>query len=269
MYQTRSTGGCILDAGTRVHIDPGPGALLRSRQEGQDPSRTRAVLVSHAHPDHYTDAEVAIEAMTRGGTTRRGMFVGSVSALDGTQSHDSVLSRFHRTRPEQAFAVQPGEHFKIGAVTVRATPSHHRDETTVGFRFTTSEGVIGYVADTAMEEDVVRAHKGSRVLVLPATRPLGKRIPWHLCTEDVAEVVRAIRPEVALLNHLGLKMIRSGPDAEARWIEDKTGVRTVAAADGMRATIGDTIEIGRMERVGQGPATGAATGPATGAQDTE
>ncbi|HEX9708645.1 MAG TPA: MBL fold metallo-hydrolase [Candidatus Thermoplasmatota archaeon] len=256
MYQARSTGGCLLEAGTRVHIDPGPGALLRARQEGEDPTRTRAVLVTHAHPDHYTEAEVVIEAMTRGGTARRGTFVGSVSALEGTESHDAVLSRYHRSRPEQAFAVRPGEHFKLGEVTVRATVSHHRDETTVGFRFATPEGVIGYVADTALEEDVIRAHRGSRVLVLPATRPRGKRIAWHLCTEDVAQAVAAIRPEVALLNHLGLKMVRTGPDEEARWVEEQTGVRTVAASDGMRATVSDSIEIGRMERVGGVPPAG-------------
>jgi ribonuclease BN (tRNA processing enzyme) len=51
IYQARSTGGCLLDAGLRAHIDPGPGALLRARQEGEDPTTTRAVLVTRAHPD--------------------------------------------------------------------------------------------------------------------------------------------------------------------------------------------------------------------------
>lgn len=259
MYQARSTGGCLLDAGRQVHIDPGPGALLRARQEGQDPTKTRAVLVTHAHPDHYTEAEVVVEAMTRGGTARRGTFVGSVSTLEGTDSHDAVLSRYHRSRPKEAFSVGPGDHFKLGGVTVRATPSHHRDDTTVGFRFTTEEGVIGYIADTSLEEDVIKAHAGSRVLVLPATRPRGARIDWHLCTEDVATIVRAIQPEVALLNHLGLKMIRAGPDGEAQWLEEKTGVRTVAASDGMQVTVGDRIDVGPIGR-----ATGGGDGAVGG-----
>lgn len=260
IYQARSTGGCLLEAGTQVHIDPGPGALLRARMEGQDPTKTRAVLVTHAHPDHYTEAEVVVEAMTRGGTARRGTFIGSVSTLEGTASHDPVLSRYHRSRPKEAFTVEPGEHFKIGGLTVRATPSHHSDETAVGFRFATQEGVIGYVTDTSLREEVIQAHKGSRVLVLPATRPRRARIDWHLCTEDVASMVAAIRPEVALLNHLGLKMIRSGPDAEARWVEEQTGIRTVAAADGMRASVGDTIKIGRMEREAAAEPSGSRRG---------
>jgi ribonuclease BN (tRNA processing enzyme) len=113
----------------------------------------------------------------------------------------------------------------------------------VGFRFTTSEGVIGYLADTAFDEELVRAHRGSRVLVLPATRPRKSRIYWHLCSEDIAQLVKAVRPDIALLNHLGLKMVKSGPQVEAAWIEEQSGVRTVAAFDGMGVSLADKIEV--------------------------
>lgn len=243
IYQARSTGGCLLDAGTRVHIDPGPGALLRCRQEGEDPTLTRAVLVSHAHPDHYSEAEVAVEAMTNGGTQKRGTVVGSKSVIDGSQTHDAVFSRYHRARPEAFFSVAPGDNFKLGSLTVRAAPSHHSDDTTVGFRFTTGEGVIGYLADTSLSDEVVRAHRGSRVLVVPATRPGRSRIDWHMCSEDVVALLKALRPEAVLLNHLGLKMVRAGPDREAAWIEAQSGVRTIAAQDGMRVVLGNTVDI--------------------------
>jgi phosphoribosyl 1,2-cyclic phosphodiesterase len=249
IYQARSTGGCLLEAGLRVHIDPGPGALLRARQEGEDPTATRAVLVTHAHPDHYSEAEVAVEGMTKGGTVKRGTVVGSKSVIEGTDTHDAVFSRYHKDRPSEFFAVAPGDNFKLGTVSVRATPSKHSDDTTVGFRFTTGEGVIGYLADTALEETVVAAHRGSRVLVLPATRPRHSRIEWHLCSEDIVAVLKAVRPEIALLNHLGLKMVRSGPEKEAAWIEEQSGVRTVAAFDGMRVVVGDAIEIAKPASV--------------------
>lgn len=253
MTQARSTGGCIVDAGTRIHIDPGPGALLRCRDEGEDPTATRAVFVTHAHPDHYTDAEVAVEAMTKGGTTKRGMVVGSKSVIDGTETHDQVFSRYHKQRPEEMFAVVPGQHFKVGAVSVRATPSKHSDDTTVGFRFATDAGVLGYLADTSLDETVIAAHRGSRVLVLPATRPRKSRIEWHLCAEDIVTLLKAVRPEVALLNHLGLKMIRAGPEKEATWIEEQSGVRTVATVDGMRVLIGDAVEIAKPVARAQAP----------------
>jgi phosphoribosyl 1,2-cyclic phosphodiesterase len=154
-----------------------------------------------------------------------------------------VLSRVHRQAPEELIAVGPGDHFKVDGLAGRATYSKHSDETTVGFRFTTGEGVIGYIADTQLEEDLIKAHRGSRLLVVPATRPRGKRIRWHLCADDVVTLLSALRPEVAVLNHLGLKMIRAGPGEEAAWIEKATGVRTIAALDGMTVRMADQIEV--------------------------
>ena len=55
IYQTRSTGGFILDDGVRMHIDPGPGALTNMSKAGIDPALTESILISHCHPDHYSD----------------------------------------------------------------------------------------------------------------------------------------------------------------------------------------------------------------------
>ena len=41
----------------QIHIDPGPGAIVNTHQEVDEPSETNAVIVSHAHLDHSNDAE--------------------------------------------------------------------------------------------------------------------------------------------------------------------------------------------------------------------
>ena len=69
--------------GKNYHIDPGPGALIRTYQFGFDPRNLSGVIVSHAHTDHYNDAEILIEAMTRGMTKSMGTIVGSESVLEG------------------------------------------------------------------------------------------------------------------------------------------------------------------------------------------
>jgi hypothetical protein len=38
-------------------------------------------------------------------------------------------------------------------------------------------------------------------------------------------------------------MVRAGPEKEAAWIEEQSGVRTVAATDGMRVAVGDAVEV--------------------------
>ena len=67
--QRRMTGGFRIDNlnGKNYHVDPGPGALVRTYQFGFDPRNLDGVFVSHAHTDHYNDAEILIEAMTKDG----------------------------------------------------------------------------------------------------------------------------------------------------------------------------------------------------------
>lgn len=71
--QRRMTGGFRIDnlGGKNYHIDPGPGALIRTYQFGFNPRNLNGVFVSHSHTDHYNDAEILIEAMTRGMTKNK------------------------------------------------------------------------------------------------------------------------------------------------------------------------------------------------------
>jgi hypothetical protein len=42
-----------------------------------------------------------------------------------------------------------------------------------------------------------------------------------------------VKPKVAVMTHLGLKMISNNPVTEAKKISKKTGVKTIAAYDGL------------------------------------
>jgi hypothetical protein len=46
-------------------------------------------------------------------------------------------------------------------------------------------------------------------------------------------------------------MLFRGPEKEAKLIEEKTGVATVAAVDGMQITFGETINIGMRNKKDQ------------------
>jgi len=56
----------------------------------------------------------------------------------------------------------------------------------------------------------------------------------HLCVEDARRIVEARRPRVAILTHFGMTMLRNKPWEIARRLSEETGVKVVAARDGMR-----------------------------------
>ena len=51
--------------------------------------------------------------------------------------------------------------------------------------------------------------------------------------EGAKKVIRGIRPRQAILTHFGFTMIRSKPWEVAAEVEKDTGIRTIAASDGM------------------------------------
>ncbi len=57
---------------------------------------------------------------------------------------------------------------------------------------------------------------------------------------------------MAVLTHLGMKMIFRGPASEAKLIQQKTGVPTTAAMDGMRLKIGEKLEAQTPKRKAKG-----------------
>ena len=243
--QKRRTAGIrILGEKLNLHLDPGPGALVYSVASGLSPEKINALLVSHCHPDHYTDAEVFIEAMTRGMTRKRGLLAASHSVLYGNEVCGPSISKYHQQMPEKVIEAKPGVKFQVGNLNVAVTEARHSDPDTVGFRFETEDvGDIAYTSDTEYFEGIGKYYKGVRLLILCVMRPAGK--PWkgHMTTEDAIKIIEEAKPENVIITHFGMQMIFKGPRNEAKLIENKTGVPTIAANDGMHIKIGEQIEI--------------------------
>jgi len=240
MYQTRCTGGMILEHGNpvrRLHIDPGPGALTQMARIHYDLGTTDSLIISHCHPDHYSDGASVIEGMTHGGWMKRGHLYGSTTVLDGHNGLGPCISNYHQRLLSGHHVFRPGDVLDIDGMSTDICRAIHSDPTNVGFRFHTSGGILSYVSDTEFTPELAEQYKGSRVLILPVTTPSGNRIRFHTCTEDAISFAEIVRPELVIFNHLGIVMIKRGPAKEAELCQNASGIRTVAAHDLMRLTM--------------------------------
>lgn len=255
MTQRRRTAGIrIMGDGLNLHLDPGPGALVHSIDEGLNPQRINAVLVSHCHPDHYTDAEMLIEAMTRGMTRKQGLLAAPKGVLEGSDSCEVSISNYHQQMVAQKIEVAPGLKFGVSNITVSTTEARHSDPDAVGFRFETGLGDFAYTSDTEYFEGIAKYYQGVRLLALCVMRPSGK--PWkgHMSTDDAIRIVDETCPGQVVMTHLGMSMLLRGPENEARLIQMKTGVPTVSAVDGMVVLFGESLKV--QTRKGQKDLTG-------------
>lgn len=248
MYQTRSTGGFLLmNKENIVHVDPGPGALTQMQRIRYDLTRTDSVVISHAHPDHYADAESVIEGCSFGGWKKRGHIYGSITAIEGRDDLGPCISGYHQKIAKDCTVLVPGDKIEIGGMMTEICKSEHNDPTTIGMKFHTKNGIISYVSDTDYADSIAEQYIGSRVLLLPVTVPDDLHIKGHLCTDLAIRFMNIVKPEIAIFIHLGIVMIRSGPEKQAEKAEKATGVRTIAARDRMILDLGKDIKISDAE----------------------
>jgi phosphoribosyl 1,2-cyclic phosphodiesterase len=233
MSQLRASGGWILEMDEEtIHVDPGPGALVRAAQLHINLRRLTGIVISHAHPDHYTDAEIIVESMTNGTRKNRGVLIGNEHAIKGGDDYRQVVSPFHMRLLERCEVLEPGEKTSIGKIEITATPTKHGEKKAIGLVFRGKE-TLGYTSDGEYFDGMEKYFEGCDYLVLNVLRPRGTRWPEHMNTEQAVELISKVKPKLAILQHFGMLMIRANPDREAKWIEGKTGVRTIAAKDGM------------------------------------
>jgi phosphoribosyl 1,2-cyclic phosphodiesterase len=245
--QKLRTGGIrLLSEELNIHVDPGPGALIYSLEAGLNPQKLDAILVSHSHIDHTNDVGILVEAMTDGGTKKRGLLAAAHSVLYGNDICDKAVSNYHIQLPEKVIEAKVGTVFEADNINVKVCKAVHSDPDTVGFRLEGRNfGSFAYMPDSEYFDGMYDYLKGVRLLILSVLRPSGK--PWkgHMSTDDAAKIIGEVRPEMAVITHLGISMILKGPEKEASLIKELTGVPTIAAKDGMKITLDDEIRAGR------------------------
>jgi ribonuclease BN (tRNA processing enzyme) len=257
--QLRASGGIWFSlGGTRFLLDPGPGALVKmtGSRHRLDPTKLDGILLSHRHLDHSGDVNNMIEAMTMGGTEPRGTLFAPSDALEGD---DPVVLRYVREFLTEIVTLEEGGKYRLGSVDFTCPVRHQHRGEVYGFRFAVGgrgSGVGGqetasaslaskvqspespsagltlsYIADTRYFPELAE-HYRADVVIMNVVRLLPSDLD-HLNVPDAEELVKAIRPKLAVLSHFGMKMIAARPWIIAREMSERTGCKVVAASDGM------------------------------------
>ncbi len=239
------TGGFRIHAGSKVHVDPGPGALLLTHQYGLSPLDLDCVAVTHCHTDHYTDTEVLVEAMSQHLTKKRGTLICSRSVVKGSGKFGPAVSRYHQSKPGNLVVLNPGESYQLDNMKIETVRAKHSDPTSFGILFHTESGLIGYTGDTQYFDGIAEQFSGSRILIANTTRPLSMRIPWHLCSDDLIYILKEVKPELAVMIHMGMLFLKHPPNKEASRIKSETGVETIPGFSGLRVKIDGGLKVTR------------------------
>jgi ribonuclease BN (tRNA processing enzyme) len=232
--QIRSTAGLLLGyRDTHLYIDPGPGALVRIHDlaEPFDLSRLDGILLTHKHLDHSNDVNVLIEAMTEGGFTKKGVLFCPEDAL----GEDPVVHRYVTKYLERLEYLKEGGRYEVKEIAFSVPVRHMHRVKTFGAVFHLNK-IVALISDTRYFEELPDFYRAD-VLIVNVLRmePVAEQDPLdHLSLEDFIRIVKRVKPEVAIMTHFGLSMVRARPDLVAERLTKETGIHIVAAHDGMR-----------------------------------
>ncbi|MBU0591152.1 MBL fold metallo-hydrolase [Candidatus Micrarchaeota archaeon] len=232
LKQIRGTGGFRINStSANIHIDPGPGALVHSVKLRQSLLDIDAVIVTHGHLDHYSDAMVLIEGMSAYGLKKRGIFICNKNSID-------YVSPWHKSKIGELYLVVNGEKktFKTekGSFEIETMAMKHDEESAFGFKLFMDEKVIGHITDTEYFDGLEKGFEGCDLLIVNCIKPEPDKYKGHLETADVIKILKKAKPKKCVITHMGIKMLRAGPLKQAERIKNETGIETVAAKDGMR-----------------------------------
>ncbi|MBI3413359.1 MAG: MBL fold metallo-hydrolase [Candidatus Aenigmarchaeota archaeon] len=232
--QSRATGGFRVDMdGVNIHVDPGPGALVRAKEYGVNIRNTDVIMLSHVHLDHSNDCNAVIDAMTEGTKNPKGILVGSVSAVRGYENDSPAVLKMYLKTLENVVVMKAGDSTNLKNITVKATPTRHTDPTCIGFRIEGSK-TISYTSDGEYFPELNKYHQKADLLIINMLRPDNDKWPMHMNLENAITLIKETEPKLCVLQHFGMKVIERDPDKQALKAAKETGVDVIAAADGMK-----------------------------------
>ena len=228
--QILASGGLWLNlGGTEILVDPGPGCIVQSTKRKLKADKLSAIILSHRHLDHSADVNIMIEAMTQGGFKRHGWLFAPADALET----EPVIFSYLKDYLEGVDVLQEGKSYSVGNISFDTPIRHiHRVET-YGLVFRTAEHTFSYIADSLYFDGLCQSY-GGELLIINVVR-LDADHPYdHLSVPDAEHIIMELKPKVAILTHFGMTMWRAKPWEVAQKLSEQTGVKVIAARDGMK-----------------------------------
>jgi len=237
--QFLASGGAWLNfGGTEILIDPGPGCLVHSVKRKLDAARLKAIILSHKHLDHSGDINIMIEAMTEGGWKKRGVVFAPSDALN----EDAVILPYLRSFPEKIDILSEGKSYSIEDISFETPVRHRHLVETYGFVFRTPRHTISWITDTRYFDELSSYYR-AELLVINVVMQESKDGVDHLSIPEASQIIVEARPKAAILTHFGMSIWRAKPWEMAQKMSDDTGIKVIAARDGMRFDLAKLEEL--------------------------
>jgi len=231
--QLRASAGTVLEEdGEFLLLDPGPGTIVHLAKHKIPVEKIRNILISHKHLDHSADLNVVVDAITEGTFKKRGRLFIPKEAWD-----EGILLSYLREALAETIFLAEKEAYQTTKFSFKTTKKLLHSAETYGFIFNLKDGKsLGFIVDTAFFEELISEFQGVNYLIVNVVRYEPKEGVLHLSVQDVRRLLASLRPELTVITHFGMTMLRANPFKVAKDLSSELNLKVVAAYDGLRLT---------------------------------
>lgn len=232
--QLRASGGIIIQTeGYQFQIDPGPGSLVQAKKYNINLRENTVVLVSHSHINHCNDINIILATMSHNKLDPKGVLIANDTSINGDEKNRPYITEYHKNCVERIIVPAPNQRIGIENIEIVLLSAKHNDPKTIGFKFITPKFNLVYSSDTAYSPELIEEYKDTDILILNIVSPFDKKQEFNLNSDDAVNIIKRVKPKLAVITHFGKDMIEANPIYQAREISKATETAVIAAEDGM------------------------------------
>ncbi|MFN3921168.1 MAG: MBL fold metallo-hydrolase [Caldimicrobium sp.] len=229
--QLRASGGLLLKSNSEfLLMDPGPGSLVYLAKHKIPLEKISTLLVSHKHLDHSADLNIIVDALTEGGFKKRGrLFLPEEVIKEG------LLLPYLQNNLKEIVFLKEKLFYNSGPFSFSTTCKLKHEAEIYGFIFELeAQQKLGFLFDTAYFDELVEEYRDCTYLIINVVRFEPKEGVLHLSVPEVKKLLQILRPELTILTHFGMTMLKANPSKVAQSLSQELNLRILAAYDGMR-----------------------------------
>lgn len=131
----------------------------RCFEVGFDPRQIKAIAITHEHTDHTSGLGVVMRGLAKEGVRPKLFTTPAIHRASAKiREVESLVEVNH---------VSARDDFDMAGIRTFSFPTHHDSVESMGFRFETGNDILGYVTDTGIVDDTIRAFlENARILAL-------------------------------------------------------------------------------------------------------
>ena len=238
--QILASGGMWMSlSGKNVLVDPGPGCIVQVNKRKLRAETLDAIILSHRHLDHSGDVNVMIEAMTGGGFRGKGKFYAPSDAF----GPEPVIYSYVKKFLNEVVVLKEGGKYELDGLKFETPLQHHHPVETYGIVFHADGRTIAYITDTRYFDKLIDVYKGADLLIINVVLTEPRPTVDHLTLDEAKKIIAGIKPKAAILTHFGMNVWKAHPWEVAADMTERTGIRVIAARDGMVFHLADLDEV--------------------------